>query len=78
MTVLAPICIPPAENGPGQRDGSPEPGPGVCAQRQHLTRAVEAHQAFREYVQAGMRASADRQRARAMRAMWDYLESFPD
>ena len=70
------VCPPPAANAAGDLDGSPKAGQGAGA-RHHLERAVQAHEAFREYVQAGMRASADKQRARAMRAMWDYLESLP-
>lgn len=30
---------PPAENGAGQRDGSPEPGPGVCAPHEPRNKA---------------------------------------
>lgn len=71
------LSTPPAENAAALSDGSAKAGPGACTQNPHLTRAVEAHQAFRDYLQSGMRSSADRQRARAMRAMWDYLESLP-
>lgn len=71
------FCPPPAKNAAGDLDGSSVAGPAVGAPNPHLRRAFEAHQAFRDYVQAGMRASADRQRARAMKALWAYLESLP-
>ena len=71
------FCPSPAVNAAGKSDGSPVAGPGTGASNPHLSRVVEAHQAFCEYVQAGMWSSADRQRARAMRALWAYLESLP-
>ena len=71
------LRTPLAENADPSFDGSRRAGPGACTQNPHLARAVSAHQAFRDYVACGMRSSADRQRALAMRAMWDYLESLP-
>lgn len=70
------LCTPPAKNALADLDGSAGAGPGACA-NPHLLRAVEAHTAYREYVGAGMHASADRQRARAVKALWSYLESLP-
>lgn len=43
--------------------------------KESMARAVEAFRLFEEYRDAGMRASADRQRARCMAALWSYMES---
>lgn len=66
-------CTPPAKNAAAKLDGSAVAGPGVCTPSQHLKRAQDAYALHLDYVNSGLRASADRQRLACMSALWAYV-----